>query len=58
MCVMRGNILNLLTMFSEILSKCLRKSTLFNSKSGLSPIFFFSFNCQSQVSGGLWMNKE
>lgn len=58
MCVMRGNILNLLTVFSEILSKCLHKDILLNSKSGQSAItfFFFFFNCQSQSVG--WSMDE
>lgn len=60
MCVMRGNILNLLTVFSEILSKCLHKDILLNSKSGQSAItfFFFFLTAKAKVSGGLWMNKE
>lgn len=59
MCVMKGNILNLLTMFSEILSKCLQKDILFDSKSGQSAIiFFFLLTAKAKVSGGLWMNKE
>lgn len=48
MCVVRGCILNLLTIFSQILSKCLHKDILFNSKSGQPTItglcrFYFIF---------------
>lgn len=58
MCVMRGNILNLLTMFSEIPSKCLQKDILFDSESGQAAITFFFLTARAKVSGGLWMNKE
>lgn len=38
MCALRGNIPNLLTMFSEILSKCLRKDIVLYSTPGQSAI--------------------
>lgn len=38
MCVVRGHILNLLTIFSQILSKCLHKGILFKSKPGQPTI--------------------
>lgn len=64
MSVVRGN--DLLTSFSEILSKCLRKDirmVLLSSKSGQSaitsfPFLFFFLHAKAKVLGGLLMIKE
>lgn len=43
MCALRGNVLNLLTMFSEILSKCLHKDIVRNSTPGQPAIKLLFF---------------